>query len=118
MPSDKYILQNRIRMCNEYSRYLSQVYGIINPPEVKILPYSRFGKCVILGCYDSDDNTITMNKYVLLGGNLCDHRTILQHELVHALSYQRFGYGGHGAHFNRMCEEFQMQEDCKRAVSR
>lgn len=116
-PIDKYLLQNSIRICNEYSQYLSRLYGIENPPKVGILPYSRLGKCVALGYYDADGNIILMNKYVLLCG-LDEQRRILQHELIHALSHQRFGHGGHGVQFNRMCDEFHIDDGCKGAIAK
>jgi hypothetical protein len=102
-------LQNRLTRHNKMSVRLSKKYGILDPPTVDILPHSRCGKCCIIGFYSRNDNKIYINKHYLGCVNMLkQYREILKHELMHAVSYQRLGIGGHGKHFKDICKEFDL----------
>jgi hypothetical protein len=108
MVTDEF-LQNRLVRHNKMSLRLSRQYGILNPPTVEILPHSRCGKCCIIGFYSRNDNKIYINKHYLGCVNMLkQYREILKHELMHAVSYQRLGIGGHGKHFKDICKEFDL----------
>ena len=107
-----------LKTANKICKKLSCQYGIVNPPEVVPLKYSRLGNNVALGYYDNGGNTIEINKYLFTLWPMDRIRDIISHELVHARCYQDYGHGGHGKRFKELCRTFGLDEDTARAVSR
>jgi hypothetical protein len=108
----------KLSTANKLSKKLSCQYGIVNPPEVRLLKYSRRGQSVILGYYNHEENRIELNAYLM---ELWPYHRICQvikHELVHARSYQDFGKGGHGKHFRLLCDLFSINIDVRSAHSK
>jgi predicted SprT family Zn-dependent metalloprotease len=111
-------MRMNLKQANKISKRLSSQYGIINPPVVQSLPYSRMGKKAILGCYDNHANLIKINKYVLEMWNTQQITDTIKHELMHARCYQDFGHGGHGKQFGLLCDLCELTNDIKRAIKR
>jgi len=107
----------KLTSANKISKRISCRYGIVTPPEVTVLPYSRTGKKVALGYYNHDDNKIEINKYVLMWWGMNDITEILQHEAVHALCYQEYGHGGHDKDFRKLCKRVGLTGDAMLAIS-
>lgn len=108
----------KLSTANKISKKLSCQYGIVNPPEVIPLKNSRFGKKVILGYYNEKQNRIEIHKYAMEMWKREEIQEIIQHELVHALSYQEFGKCGHGPHFRKLCNRLGLDGDIKFATSK
>jgi len=109
-------MRMNLKQANKISKRLSSQYGIINPPVVQPLPYSRMGKKVILGYYDNVANQIEINKYALELWNTQQITDTIKHELMHTRCYQDFGHGGHGKRFRILCDLFGIGDAVKRAV--
>lgn len=105
-----------LKSAKNFSKRLSRQYGVINPPDVIPLKYSRTGKCAILGYYDNHNNTIEINKYALELWKSKDIQDVIRHELIHTLCYQEFGHGGHGSHFKELCDKLGIEGDARYAV--
>ncbi len=106
----------KLTTANKICKRLSCQYGIVKPPEVIPLKYSRVGKNVILGYYNNEDNLVELNKYLLTGGypkNFIE--PIIAHELIHARCYQDFGHGGHGHRFKILCNLMGLSGDITKA---
>ena len=107
-----------LKKANKICKKLSCQYGIVNPPEVVPLKYSRLGNNVALGYYDNARNTIEINKYLFELWPISRIRDVITHELMHARCYQDFGHGGHGKRFKLLCHLYGVDEDTERAISR
>jgi predicted SprT family Zn-dependent metalloprotease len=105
----------KIKTANKICKRLSCQYGIVKPPEIIPLKYSRTGKSCILGYYDNEDNHIEINKYALELWSIKQITDVIIHELMHARCYQDFGHGGHGKHFRLLCDLFGIGDEIKRA---
>ena len=109
----------KLSTANKICKRLSCQYGILKPPKVILLKYSRLGKKVILGYYNNQENTVELNKYLITGGYPRDFvEPIISHELIHARCYQDFGHGGHGSQFRMLCDLYGITGDTKRATSK
>jgi predicted SprT family Zn-dependent metalloprotease len=108
----------KITTANKISKWLSRQYGVVNPPEVIPLKYSRMGKSVILGYYNHDQNKIEINKYALELWKCQGIKEIIQHELIHALCHQEHGDVGHGPEFKEMCRKCGLSKEIAMAIKR
>ena len=108
----------KITTANKICKKLSCQYGIVKPPEVIPLKYSRMGKSVILGYYDDDRRTIELNRYAMDWWPSARIREIIKHELMHTRCYQDFGHGGHDKHFRLLCDLYGITGDATRARSK
>ena len=107
----------KLAAANKISKRISCRYGVVTPPEVTVLPYSRTGKKVALGYYNHECNKIEINKYVLMWWGMKEITEILQHEAVHALCYQECGHGGHDKDFRELWKRVGLTGDAMLAVS-
>ncbi|MCK9570306.1 SprT-like domain-containing protein [Candidatus Pacearchaeota archaeon] len=108
----------KLSAINKIAKRLSRRYGIVNPPEVLPLKYSRFGECVALGYYDEKQNTVEIHKYALEVWKQKEIQDLLKHELVHALCYQEYGHTGHGKRFTALCNRLGLVGDVILAKSK
>ena len=98
-----------LKQATKVCRKLSHQYGILQPPEVIPLKYSHVGKCVVLGFFDHINNRLEVNRYCFDLWNMEQIKETIQHELVHAACYQKYGKDYDGAHdkrFKDMCRSF------------
>jgi predicted SprT family Zn-dependent metalloprotease len=79
------------------------------------MKYSRSGKCAILGYYDHSDNTIAINKYAIEMWSIKSIVDVIKHELIHARCYQDYDHGGHGEHFQMLCNILGLDKETTRA---
>ena len=106
------------KKANRVSKRLCKQYGIIEPPAVLPLPYSRIGKRVGLGYYEKKYNEVGLNKYIM---ELWPDEPIIEtikHELMHCLCHQEYGESGHGRHFKELCKKHGIDEDTMLATKR
>lgn len=108
----------KLKTANKISRKLSCQYGIVNPPSVTLLKYSRKGQSVILGYYNNEDNQIELNAYMIELWPYHRIHEVIRHELIHARSYQDFGKGGHGKHFKMLCNLLGIKGDASNRISK
>jgi predicted SprT family Zn-dependent metalloprotease len=108
------------KKANRISKRLSKQYGIIQPPEVIPLKYSRMGKkSASLGYYDEERNTVELNKYMMI----CEWPDdpiieTIKHELIHALTWQELGKTGHDKDFRDLCKKHGVTGDAARATAK
>jgi predicted SprT family Zn-dependent metalloprotease len=100
---------------NKICKRLSYQYGVVNPPEVIPMKYSRVGKNVRLGAYDYDENRIEINNYALADWSANRITDTIRHELMHARCYQDFNQRGHGKLFRATCRSFGLEDEVMRA---
>lgn len=105
----------KLTTANKICKRLSYQYGVVNPPEVIPMKYSRMGKTVRLGSYDYDENKIELNKYTLVWWSLNQITDTIKHELMHARCYQDFKQRGHGKLFRDTCKLFELEDEVARA---
>jgi predicted SprT family Zn-dependent metalloprotease len=106
----------KIPAVNRICKNLSAQYGIVKPPVVVPMPYSRTGKCVMLGYYDDTNNIIQINKYALDYWSQKQIIELIQHELIHTRCYQDFGHGGHGKRFCILSELMGISKRVRKAI--
>ena len=112
-------VEMKLTMAKKICKKLSAQYGIVKPPEVIPMKYSRVGKRVILGYYNHEDNLVELNKYLITGGYPRDFiEPIITHELMHARCYQDFGHGGHGPRFKMLCDLCGVTGDARMRTSK
>lgn len=100
---------------NKICKKLSYQYGIVNPPEVTPMKYSRMGNAVRVGAYDYDENKIELNKYTLMWWAPKQIVDTIKHELMHARCYQDSKQRGHRKTFRDTCKKFGVEEEVMRA---
>ena len=108
----------KLTTAKKICKRLSCQYGIIKTPELIPMPYSHKGKCVALGYYDNERNTVEINKYALELWDSERIQEIIQHELVHTRCYQDFWHGGHGEQFQILAELMGVPEHVRIAVKK
>ena len=111
------LTKTRIMQIGSVSRKLCHQYGIITPPDIALLKYSRMGKQVNLGFYNRKQNTVELNRYTLELWTLKQITETVQHELIHALCYQKYGDSYDGAHDRRFRETCKDMGICKKIAS-
>ena len=108
-----------LKKANRISKRLSRQYGIIQPPEVIPMKYSRMGRQAIMGYANEEQNVVELNKYILIF-DWPDEPIIetIKHELMHFLAYQEYGYHGHGKPFQDLCRKHGISPDTARATKK
>lgn len=107
-----------LKKANRISKRLCKQYGIIEPPAVLQLPYSRIGKHVGLGYYEKEYNEVGLNKYIMELWPDAAIKEVIQHELMHCLCHQEYGEDGHGKHFKELCKKHGIDPGTARATKK
>lgn len=109
----------KITTANRICKKLSCQYGIVKPPVVIPMKYSRTGFRVILGYYNESKNEVEINRYALEDWPAKRIREVITHELVHARCYQDFKVCcGHDKRFRLICDLYGIAGDVRHATSK